>query len=198
MAFRAPPVVLTPPTHQRGQCQHIGIGNRQLGEHLAIDLDPGGLEPGHHLREVAPEPFDIDELDITVSKALQFRDILKDNQRMRAELDRSNALRFDLKQGEGGLVDLEFLLQALVLLHAGEHPALCEPRDTPGLLRAVDAAGLLPPDSLQPLLDAHALMVDMGLDCTLDQRPRLVPPDDALESARAAVREACAACGFVF
>jgi len=34
-----------------------------------------------------PKPFDIDELDITVSKALQFRDILKDNQRMRAELD---------------------------------------------------------------------------------------------------------------
>jgi DNA-binding NtrC family response regulator len=33
------------------------------------------------------KPFDIDELDITVSKALQFREILKDNQRMRAELD---------------------------------------------------------------------------------------------------------------
>ena len=33
------------------------------------------------------KPFDIDELDITISKALQFRDILKDNQRMRAELD---------------------------------------------------------------------------------------------------------------
>lgn len=33
------------------------------------------------------KPFDIDELDITVSKALQFRDILKDNQRLRAELD---------------------------------------------------------------------------------------------------------------
>ena len=125
-------------------------------------------------------------------------DVLKMRRRMRTELDRSNAARFDLKQGEGGLVDLEFLLQALVLLHAGEHPALCEPRDTPGLLRAVDAAGLLPPGSLQQLLDAHALMVDMGLDCTLDQRPRLVPPDDALESARAAVREACVACGFVF
>jgi DNA-binding NtrC family response regulator len=33
------------------------------------------------------KPFDIDELDITVSKALQFRDILRDNQRLRAELD---------------------------------------------------------------------------------------------------------------
>ena len=33
------------------------------------------------------KPFDIDELDITVNKALQFRDILRDNARMRAELD---------------------------------------------------------------------------------------------------------------
>ncbi|MFY1664683.1 sigma-54-dependent transcriptional regulator [Pseudomonas sp. Pseu.R1] len=33
------------------------------------------------------KPFDIDELDITVHKALQFRDILRDNQRLRAELD---------------------------------------------------------------------------------------------------------------
>ena len=33
------------------------------------------------------KPFDIDELDITVAKALQFRDILRDNARMRAELE---------------------------------------------------------------------------------------------------------------
>ncbi|MFJ3526109.1 sigma-54-dependent transcriptional regulator [Pseudomonas sp. NPDC090203] len=33
------------------------------------------------------KPFDIDELDITVQKALQFRDILRDNQRLRAELN---------------------------------------------------------------------------------------------------------------
>lgn len=33
------------------------------------------------------KPFDIDELDITVNKALQFRDILRDNERLRAELD---------------------------------------------------------------------------------------------------------------
>ncbi|WP_346832331.1 sigma-54 dependent transcriptional regulator [Pseudomonas abietaniphila] len=33
------------------------------------------------------KPFDIDELDMTVHKALQFRDILRDNQRLRAELN---------------------------------------------------------------------------------------------------------------
>ena len=42
-------------------------------------------------------------------------EVIAMRQRMRAELDRSDAARFDLKQGEGGLVDLEFLLQWLVL-----------------------------------------------------------------------------------
>lgn len=125
-------------------------------------------------------------------------DVLAMRKRMRGELDRSRGLHFDLKQGEGGLVDLEFLVQALALRHAAEHPALCEPRDTPGLLHALAAVGVLPHDTLQPLLDAHALMVDMGLDCTLDQRPRIVPLDDPLEAARTAIREACQACGFGF
>ena len=53
--------------------------------------------------------------------------------RMRAELDRTDANLFDLKQGEGGLVDLEFLLQAIVLEHAHAHPALLAPRTTPRL-----------------------------------------------------------------
>ncbi|MGY4490151.1 sigma-54-dependent transcriptional regulator [Pseudomonas sp. TE3610] len=44
------------------------------------------------------KPFDIDELDITVHKALQFRDILRDNARMRAELDHQH--QFDSLVGE--------------------------------------------------------------------------------------------------
>lgn len=125
-------------------------------------------------------------------------DVVAMRRRMRTELDRSSPARFDLKQGEAGLVDLEFLVQALVLQHAGAHPALCAPRDTPGLLRALAEAGALPAAHLEPLLSAHALMLELGLDCTLDQRPRIVPPGDTLDTARAAVRAACSACGLDF
>ena len=38
------------------------------------------------------KPFDIDELDITVSKALQFRDILRDNAWMRAEREEQHPI----------------------------------------------------------------------------------------------------------
>src|SRR3546814_16419484 len=51
--------------------------------------------------------------------------------RMRSELDRSDASGFDLKQGEGGLVDLEFALQYLVLRDGAQSPSLLRPRDTP-------------------------------------------------------------------
>ena len=63
-------------------------------------------------------------------------DVVAMRQRMRAELDRSDAARFDLKQGEGGLVDLEFLLQCAGAARRAAHPRLLVPRDTPGLLRA--------------------------------------------------------------
>src|SRR5690606_28623898 len=64
------------------------------------------------------------------------QDIAGMRERMRGELDRSSAERFDLKHGRGGLTDLEFLLQYLVLREAHAHPGLLEPRATPALLEA--------------------------------------------------------------
>jgi glutamate-ammonia-ligase adenylyltransferase len=110
--------------------------------------------------------------------------------KMRAELDRSDAARFDLKQGEGGLVDLEFLLQYLVLRDSHEHPALLAPRDTPGLIAAACAAGALQEPVADALRAAHASLLALGLACTLDRRQRLVADDASLVPARAAIRDA--------
>ena len=118
--------------------------------------------------------------------------------RMRAELDRSQGPRFDLKQGEGGLVDLEFLVQAAVLAHAAQAPALCVPRDTPSLLQALAQAGFLDPAQAAGLAGAHAVLLARGLECTLDQRPRLVLEDPALAAARHGVRTACLQQGLDF
>ena len=125
-------------------------------------------------------------------------DVIAMRRRMRGELDRSRPSRFDLKQGEGGLVDLEFLLQAQVLQHAATTPALLAPRDTPALLRAIAAAGTLPAGTVDALAAAHARLLSLGLDCTLDNRPRLVPHDAALDAARDAIRRACEDAGLSF
>ena len=125
-------------------------------------------------------------------------DVVAMRRRMRAELDRSQPGRFDLKQGEGGLVDLEFLVQALVLEHAAAQPALVSARGTPELLDALAAAGLLAPEEAAALRQSHAHLLGLGLDCTLDQRPRLVAPDEALDAAREIVRAACINRGLAF
>jgi glutamate-ammonia-ligase adenylyltransferase len=108
--------------------------------------------------------------------------------RMRAELDRSSADRFDLKQGQGGLVDLEFLLQYGVLREAAARPALLVPRDSPGLIDALCAEGVLDAEAAAHLRAAHDALLGAGLACTLDRRARIVDADsEGLQAARAAV-----------
>ena len=125
-------------------------------------------------------------------------DVVKMRQRMRAELDRSDAARMDLKQGAGGVVDLEFLLQAGVLLGAASEPELLQPRDTPGLINALTGSGWLPEAKAVALHAAHATLLDLGLACTLDRRPRMATASDALDAARETITEVCSAAGLPF
>ena len=122
------------------------------------------------------------------SKVLQ--EVAAMRQRMREALDRSRAGEFDLKQGEGGLVDLEFLLQAGVLSLAHRHPTLLQPRDSAGLLAACVEAGWLDAASAAPLLVAHAELLSLGLRCTLGGRPRVLAEAKAPAAARTAVENA--------
>lgn len=134
-----------------------------------------------------------------VRDAAQLRaDITGMRIRMRAELDRGRGGIFDLKQGEGGLVDLEFLLQALVLERAASHPPLLEPRASPALLDALQEAGTLQPQVCEALRAAHATLLHRALECSLDRRHRRVPTDDSLEAARGAIRSATRAQGLDF
>ncbi|MFT3458059.1 hypothetical protein ACMWDC_29175, partial [Klebsiella pneumoniae] len=122
-----------------------------------------------------------------------YADVLKMRGRMRTELDRSDAARLDLKQGAGGVVDLEFLLQTGVLARSAQHVALLQPRDTPSLIDALAVVGFLPDATAQALHGAHATLLDVGLACTLDRRPRLAPTTPAIEEACAAITAACRA-----
>lgn len=126
--------------------------------------------------------------------ALQ-RDVATMRAKMRGELDRSTAGRFDVKQGSGGLVDLEFLTQMLVLREAAAHPELIGPTATPALLGALAAAGVLAAADARALVDAHATLVAAGLECTLDRRARVVPESAGLAGARATITAALAAQG---
>ena len=125
-------------------------------------------------------------------------DVIAMRMRMRAELDRSDGARFDLKQGDGGLVDLEFLVQERVLALALQHNSLCRLNDTPSLLRELADIGALSKQEAEALLGAHRDLLARGLDCTLDRRPRLCVEDATIASARSVVREACRSHGLAF
>ena len=72
------------------------------------------------------------------------------------------------------------------------------PRATPALLEAAGAAGLLRGDTTAALREAHAVLADAGLHCTLDRRPRLMPETAGIAAARATVSGAVQAAGIDF
>lgn len=111
-------------------------------------------------------------------------DVVDMRKRMRAELDRSDAALFDLKQGPGGLVDIEFLLQYLVLRESASHAELLHLRNTAELIGALHAAGVFAEDERDALKQAHALYLAEGLACTLDRRKRIVRQTEQIAGAR--------------
>ena len=58
------------------------------------------------------------------------------------EIGAEDKTRLNIKQGHGGLVDVEFLAQMMALSHGHQHPEL-RVRDTMGLLEALDGLHLL-------------------------------------------------------
>jgi [glutamine synthetase] adenylyltransferase / [glutamine synthetase]-adenylyl-L-tyrosine phosphorylase len=101
------------------------------------------------------------------------------NRRIKRELVR-RVDGFDLKNGEGGIREIEFFVQALQLIHAGKRPSLrC--RGTLATLDALLFAGLVTDDEHQALARAyrwlrhaeHVLQLEHGL------QTQIVPDDPA-------------------
>ena len=111
------------------------------------------------------------------------RDTLRDDvvamrRRMRSELDRSDNERFDLKHGRGGIGDIEFLVQYLVLWHAAEHPDVVFYSDNIRQLDALADAGCLDRPVGDALQDAYRDYRLRQHHLVLDGSPPLVPIDD--------------------
>ncbi|KAF1048201.1 bifunctional [glutamate--ammonia ligase]-adenylyl-L-tyrosine phosphorylase/[glutamate--ammonia-ligase] adenylyltransferase [Xylophilus sp.] len=93
---------------------------------------------------------------------------------------------FDVKHGVGGMVDVEFALQYLVLARSAEHPSLRENRGNITLLRRAEEAGLLPEGVGERAGNAYRVLRRMQHRARLDEVPTTVAPA-SVESERAAV-----------
>lgn len=65
---------------------------------------------------------------------------------------------FELKQSEGGIVDIEFLVQYLVLNNAGRYPDIVFWTDNMRLLESLDAEGVITGCESEQLQDAYIAM----------------------------------------
>lgn len=83
------------------------------------------------------------------------REVSDMRERMRRELSRGGAGRFDLKQDRGGIADIEFIVQYAVLRWGHGHPQLLRWTDNIRLLETLAQLGLLPPDDAHALIDAY-------------------------------------------
>ena len=62
---------------------------------------------------------------------------------------------FHLKQSAGGLIDIEFIVQYLLLAHGAEEPVLCRMSDNIRQLAALEATGILTSSQAMTLRDAY-------------------------------------------
>jgi glutamate-ammonia-ligase adenylyltransferase len=81
-------------------------------------------------------------------------------QRMRDEFAKKSPaerdkLSFVIKHGRGGIVDIEFMVQYLVLAHGAEHPALLTWPDNVRILETAHDCGLLDVEQFRLLTDAY-------------------------------------------
>mgnify|MGYP001824277785 CR=1 FL=1 len=79
--------------------------------------------------------------------------------------------RFHLKQGRGGIVDIEFMVQFAVLAWARQHPQLTRWSDNVRILETLDQEGLLPAGEAQALTDAYLDYRSAAHQLALQQQP---------------------------
>jgi glutamate-ammonia-ligase adenylyltransferase len=108
---------------------------------------------------------------------------------MRAKLRDAHPVRagrFDVKHSPGGMVDVEFAVQYLVLAHGAAHPGLLDDVGNIALLQRSQAAGLLPDHIGSRAADAYRELRRAQHTARLDEQPTQVDPD-ALAAPRDAV-----------
>lgn len=76
--------------------------------------------------------------------------------RRRLEKEKGSTNPWEVKQVAGGLIDIEFVAQYLMLRHAAEHPQILA-TTTPVALRNLQEAGLLDADAAETLIGASGL-----------------------------------------
>ena len=86
------------------------------------------------------------------------KEIWEMRERMKKQRLTSLSHGFDIKQGEGGIVDIEFLVQFLTLKHAWNHPSLIQWTDNIRLIETLEKENILPTIQAQNLRETYIVL----------------------------------------
>lgn len=100
-------------------------------------------------------------------------------EKMRAHLDTGGENKgFDLKQGAGGLIDIEFMVQYLVLAWSRQHPDLMVYSDNVRQLEAAAKLQLIKAEEAQTLIEIYTYYRSRIHRLTLQQQGRVAQGGD--------------------
>jgi glutamate-ammonia-ligase adenylyltransferase len=116
------------------------------------------------------------------------REVRSMRARMRKELARGDASRFDIKQDPGGVADIEFLAQYWALKWAQQYPPVAMFSDTIRQLESVASADLVPQATVDVLTQAYRAYRATAHRLSLDDAAALVPATDFAKMRAAVTR----------
>jgi len=101
-------------------------------------------------------------------------------QKMRDNLGSQSAgkAEYQLKQDAGGIVDIEFMVQYLVLAHSTTHPDLLTWTDNVRLLETLAAENILEPEQSDALKQAYIAYRSLAHTRALQNQKLLLSPDE--------------------
>ena len=109
-------------------------------------------------------------------------------ERMRAELDASTAEVFDLKQGRGGIADIEFVVQYEILANARRYPDLLIYPDNIRQLDGLERFGVLSIADAARLRNAYRGLRRRIHQLKLQEQPAQIPMDEARDERDSVIR----------
>ncbi len=116
------------------------------------------------------------------------KEVREMRERMRDNLSRESSGWFDLKQGHGGIADIEFMVQFGVLRWAHEAPDLTGFTDNIRLLAGLARHGLFEVEESEALADAYRAYRAEAHRLALQERPAQVPAERFGEQRKTVTR----------
>ncbi len=148
------------------------------GRYVAGDRDVGAAFETIR-NEILCMPRDLDALRREV---VQMRQKMLDAHPNKSDL-------FDLKHDRGGIIDVEFVVQYLVLGHAHRHPGLTANLGNLALVRLAASLGLVPGELAERVRDAYREFRRLQHRLRLSGAQYARVPAEGVEAHAAAVRE---------